>query len=405
MKILFYDKQIYWNCPKYSHQLLDYLIERGHDVLVVTGNEASAISSPSRVLEEKIGLTFKELYKNYNHIEINSLFPLKMIIQKYSPSVFLCNFAIIGFGRRAVELAKKMNVNVVEMDTIASEIMLYGSDWYKDWFRFHPRSIIYYLKSRIRDIQILMGFDLKHKTELVNFNLKLIADSLCVKGLFFKKYIDFNKRRGTNSDKIKVTGSLFIDYIQNIIPDKKYLAKKYSIDFSLPIIIIAPNPIKVYLKNRAKSENFLVNVLRKIKTEMEVNIIINLHPSDRLKYPERFDELNIYKSDSKDFYSLLKLSTCVVSSRSTIGLETASASAPILIDESETPQLDFNYYQDNLRVGVPIKLSNVCTIIKSIVNEEEKFNFNEFNNHYTNGNDGLAYHRITEQIETVGNKV
>ena len=113
---------------------------------------------------------------------------------------------------------------------------------------------------------------------------------------------------------------------------------------------------------------------------MEVNIIINLHPSDRLKYPERFDELNIYKSDSKDFYSLLKLSACVVSSRSTIGLETASASAPILIDESETPQLDFNYYQDNLRVGVRINLSNDCTIIKSIVNEYRDFVY--WNNPY-----------------------
>ena len=394
--ILFYDKQIYWNCPDYAVDFLKKLREKNHKIFVIYGNWND--KEDMKAFEKSTGFKFKQIYQGFDSKAIHSLRDLKIVVSYFQPDIYISNFSIRGFERDILRFIKKNGkIKIIELDNVASEIMLYNKLHFLYLFRILPNSLISYLKKFFRKYfyYLIIG----DKSILNSESLKLHADFLCLKGQFFKDYLLKFQDMQIHSHKILVTGSLQLEYIRNSKAVQKSFFDKYGLDINKPLIIVMPNPIKTYLKN--VSFNFIDCCLEQITNSGKYNILLNLHPSDRFRGINQYSHHDVKIIQNGDLYPLLKFSLAAISSRSTIGLETSYAEVPILIDENDAGILDFPYLEKGNRVGLAVNSNNISETLCKVENGYYSFDFTNFNRYYSIGKNQNSVDEIIRIVDSV----
>ena len=392
-RILFYDKHVAWNAPHYALNLLKELEKQGNEIFVIYGKPGS------KPIEEITNFKHSKIYGSFNFKYIEEYRDINIVIKYFNPDIYISNFAFKEFERRILEIIKFNNIKIIELDNIASEIMFYNSNHYHYLSNLLPGSLKHFIKNEICDLANRTGISLLKNKNKNPRKLPLIADKICLKGVFFKEYLTTQNKRNFRESSFPVTGSIQLDSFINDKTKKDAIFDKYGLDINLPTLLVAPNPVKTYLSD--KGNKFIRKSIDNIESDINLNLVINLHPSDRFMGNNMFNNHPILKTP--DFYSMLKFSDAILTPRSTIGLESSFAEVPALINSSDSKQLDFPYFTEGYKVGMPVNPQNICKSFQRVIGGLEKFDFNKFNNYFLSKRDGKNFLRISKVVNQVLN--
>ena len=403
-KILFYDKHLAWNSPSYALPLLDDLRDNGFDVTVLVGKPSS--DPVSDLTEKRLNLNYEDLYSSYPVIRFDKLATVYDLLREIQPDIYLANFSCYNVERKLLQVMKRLGIKTIELDNLASEIKYYNPKFIYWLSSLHPHTHVGTIKSYLHQLSRLYRLEIDiFKNSYKRNNLPFITDSMCLKGKYFFDYLTKDNTRKLDWQKLDVTGSLHYDYLLNANSSKEELFAKYGLDIQKPLVIFAPNPLSMNLsrfrplyRQSLVSRDFIYRCIEKVKDNLDVNLMIKYHPRDYRN--NRLDHESVPHVLGWDFYSLLKYSLALVSSRSSVGLETSLARVPILIDSREKI-LDFPYYGGDYSVGLPVDIDSIHKSLKLIINDQISFDFDKFNNYFTVNRDANSKEKILEVIKNI----
>ncbi len=128
-KIIFFDKVTCWNCPDYAISFLESLQEKGHQIIVVYGHPDSV---PLSLMDTNINY----MYSKFDSYYVRSANDINKVLDYHKPDLYISNFATKGFERTILRLISSKGIPIIELDNIASEIMLYN-EMYSNEFPFY----------------------------------------------------------------------------------------------------------------------------------------------------------------------------------------------------------------------------------------------------------------------------
>ena len=144
-----------------------------------------------------------------------------------------------------------------------------------------------------------------------------------------------------------------------------------------------------------KDDIFFERILSLLQ-DSEYNVLLNPHPSDRKHHPNRLEIKNFPILDSVDLYPVLQICSAVISSNSSIGLETAMARVPLILSDSyRTSDFQLPYLSEDCKIAVTMNPSNLYPTLNRIFLEEFKFNYDNFIKFCAYKNDGQSYKRVS----------
>ena len=141
-KILFYDKQIFWNAPDYALNLLHKLQEDDFKVLISFGKPTNR--------EVFLKSEFELIYSNFDTYEIKSFSDIRNVFDVFCPDIFISNFALLGFERKVLEYAYYKGTKIFELDHVGNDIITYNGNWLTEEIRLRPRSLMTITKTLIQ---------------------------------------------------------------------------------------------------------------------------------------------------------------------------------------------------------------------------------------------------------------
>jgi len=399
-RILFFDKEIKYNLPDYSLALLHELKKRGHEILVCLASKNNFDFS------KILNISHSSIYSSYPIKSIETLDDGEKLLKKFKPHVFLTSFSCHGFSRDFSKIAKlRYQCKLVEMDTIASEIMLYNKNWNLLQPSFSFRSGL------LRTLRILNSNYFKNNLPLpVNKDYEVFSDAIALKGNWFKSYLLNDSSLTKHQSKLVVTGSIHLDKIKKFKSKKGEIFRKMNFRTSKKLVIIG------FMKSIIdSSESYFSDfALNEIREKLDVNIAI-------LPHPQAFIEENLGKYEKYSvpiippgqIYSYLKYTDAFVVPHSSIGIETSIFEVPIVISSvnrqiSEIPYFlnrkpSFYRYsmKDDYNVGKSVNDNELIPILEKILSDEIKFDFSRFNRDFSNSIDGKSHIRISDIIEVL----
>ena len=221
-KILFYDKQVYWNSPYYAIDILNKLRFKGYEIFVIHGKE------DTERIENLTNFSLFEIYKDFPNSRVHKLGDVLTVIKYFKPDILLTNFALFRMERSIINLAKRESIKVIEMDNIASEIMFYNKKHYLHMFSLRSNSLVLFVKQKLRYEFNRLISKKKCRTSSLkssyvdSSNIPFLADKICIKGKFFQDYLTQNPRSDITKEVLPITGSLQLDEIYKPNKGKKH---------------------------------------------------------------------------------------------------------------------------------------------------------------------------------------
>ena len=202
MRLVFFDKQIKYNCPEYALPLLEKLVKQGHEIKVLCGGK-----SKDNISEKVSGRVLSDIYKNFDvtYFSTNSI---KEIIGVLKPEIFISDFIYSGVEEMILKVFKASGSKIILIDMVGSEVLLPNRK-----FRF-PMHIedqfIGYLERFNNFFRDKSSFDLPFISLLNRTDITLKSDLLFVKGNFFKESL---QSEALSRKKILVSGSIQFEHL------------------------------------------------------------------------------------------------------------------------------------------------------------------------------------------------
>jgi len=394
MKILFYDKHVKFNNPFYAIKLLNELEKDNHQIFVMV-SDSHKIRGSSVLIEDLVGVNFREIYSGFNFKFISNLDEVNTILKNFKPDLFLSDFCLTNFEWEVLKLIKSKKIRDIGMDMVSSEILLYARNYRM------PLHLIHQIKGYFERINNISDRFIGHKlvSSLGSSSLdnKPISNIITLKGKFFQDIISMKYK----ISRFPVTGSIQFDQLFENWKSTE-IFDKLGIDKKNPIIIMAPSP----MVEESIDSQFIVDTCTAVSQNGEFQLFINPHPSDRLFYPDRFNNYPGKQLSSIDFYKLLPHSKALITPSSTVGLEAAFCNVPVLgSDIYKNLNWEFPYFKDGFNVGKRINERNIVQTINQILENKISFDFKPFIEHMCYKQDGQSYKRLSLIVNNYISKI
>jgi len=358
--------------------------------------------------QEFVKSDIDKVYSDYNVFKATDVDSALNFLREFKADLFLTDLTMPRsdkFARQVHRLAK-LSTKVLEMDNRATEILAYcRKEWkYNAQYSIYPhQKLVGYSKMALLNFLnkiTLERFGSKPRHLVHEFH----SDIITVKGNWWKEQLD-PFFRGSERKKIKVAGSLRYDYIKEISKNKIDY-EKLGLDSKKETILICPTKESPEWGNTYYNKR-LFSMVKIIDKNFDFNIVIKLHPNDILNSRsykfDYFSDIDVSFCSVEDFYPLLRKSKLVISQFSSVGLESSIFKVPHLFFDSFTRKgrMDHLYLQEGMKIGHGFNKKNLCMTIEDVLNEDIKFNFNNYNKNVLNNVDGKSHLNISKQINNL----
>lgn len=397
-KIIFYEKEVKLAYPNYAIKLLKELQNRGGEVFVLFGKPINYNRPKDNSKEEIANVYLEEIYHEFKHYRLQNWNGLKNIIHSFKPDILISSLALFDFEREILEYASLKSIKILEMDTIASEIMTYNyysrvKNYVYLGFGGGIKNLTRLLLARLQ-IQPFLPKKLQN-SKLFRKQYKIIADRITIRGEWLQRFLTYENRHKYPKSLFPVTGSIQLDALCTQIVSKENLFKTLGYNYSCKTILILPTAKSV---DNSKDDFFLKSVIESLAKDRIYNMAIQPHPADRVLYPDRFSKYKEFVIKPTDFYPILQHADIVISPRSSVFFETAITKTPLIFAHHQKNHIELPVISKNYKIVEFAKASNVMNKIEDILNNKIKFNYDNFISEFCYSDDGLSYKRVADEI-------
>jgi glycosyltransferase involved in cell wall biosynthesis len=251
-------------------------------------------------------------------------------------------------------------------------------------------------------------------------SIPIFADRIAVWGELTK---DFLIKGGAEEEKIILTGSPQFDkYVIRKPGDKRKIFRKYNLPLSIKnIILFTAQPFRHkdkfdYDRLTLDEQKEIFKNIFKISDEMDLFLIVKLHPSNELSYPKILDFISannhkncvVFSHEQCELFDLIDICDISITHNSTTAVESMILKKPVITVNFSNKKDAINYAQYGCAINVTTK-DMLKETINSVLNnrllrDKLMINADRFLKYSFYKLDGLSSKRVANLIMNIINK-